>query len=93
MTSLHERIDFDFDLDEPDHPDHQLPARDPDAPPDVDATQPPRRSFGARIASLWAAVREAAKPPPPAGPTRRHSPPRFSLEFQTSLVDRELRRL
>jgi hypothetical protein len=100
MTSLHERIDLDFDLDDTTFDDTEpavaLGDRDSDvrARDDITAALARPKSLRTWIMNALGRVRGAfARPPRPARPAKKHYPPRFSVEFETSLVDRERRRL
>lgn len=54
----------------------------------------PRDRFAAWVRIVFGGVRgETARSPRQPKQRRKHYPPRFSIEFETSLVDRERRRL
>jgi len=97
MTSLRERIDIEFDRDDPPIDTVVIPGpKDSDVltQRDIIAAPARQRRFATWIMNALGRVRAAfARPPRPARPAKRHYPPRFSLEFDTSLVDRERRRL
>ena len=98
MTSLHERTGFNSDLVDSAADDVQAAFILRDNEFDLQVFEPPDAATPSRASAFVRAAVNAfrgafARSPKRPMPRRKHYPPRFGIEFETSLVDRERRRL